>query len=266
MVFESSHRNKGLNATEVESEGQLSENLTSQGDTFKAQLVKGLDLKFKLPFRALLQGATGAGKSSLILNIVKQYDKFFNKKFQNIAYFYPINGLTESRRKYIEELREYLGHLEIQEGLPNINDVLKAEGETLLFIEDLYFEASNSYDFLQLVIHGSHHANTSFFITTQNLYFQGKYQKTLMRNYSDFILFGGFSDYQVLKFLSRQLFDDKDFLANCMKWLKKNFKHQYERYLWIHLHLQNNSEHEDQFRVRANFLKTPIIFQSKNVS
>ena len=114
------------------------------------------------------------------------------------------------------------------------------------------------------MIHGSHHATTSVFVTTQNLYFQGKYQKTLTRNYSDFWLFSGLSDYQMLKFLSKQLLDDKDFLLNCVKWLKKHFKHQYERYIWVHLHMQTKSENEDLFRVRANFLKTPIIFQPKN--
>ena len=263
MVFESARKQEKGSLGLEESQ---SSDLSVQSDELKAKIVKKLDLKFKLPFRTLVHGPTCVGKSRLILNIIKQYDKFFNKRFDHVGYFYPVGGMTESRREYIDQLREHIGHLEIQEGLPKTEDVLKADGEKLLFIEDLYFEASNSYDFLQLMIHGSHHANTSFFITTQNLYFQGKYQKSLMRNYSDFILFAGLSDYQILKILSRQIFDDKDFLANCMKWLKKRFQHQYERYIWVHLHMRTDSEHEDQFRVRANFLKTPIIFQSKNIA
>lgn len=264
MVFESAQKERQLGADGVAShDGQLETD--SSGD-LKADMVENLDLKFKLPFRCLVQGSTCAGKSTLILNMMKQFDRFFPKKFDHAAYFYPVNGMTESRRKYVEELRECLPGMETQEGLPRTEDILKSDGEKLLVIDDLYFEASNSHDFLQLVIHGSHHANTSLFITTQNLYFQGKYQKSLMRNYSEFLLFGGLSDYQVLKFLSRQIFDDKDFLVDCMKWLKKHFKHQYERYLWIHLHMQTSSEHDDKFRVRANFLNTPIVFQSKNIA
>ena len=258
MVFETAKKNLEKNLK--------NDQIISPDTDLKAEIVKGLDLRFKLPFRCLVQGSTCAGKSTLILNIIKQFDRFFPKKFDHTAYFYPVNGLTDSRKKYIEDLREHLEYLEIQEGLPKTSDMLAVFGTKMIIIDDLYFEASQSYDFLQLLIHGSHHGNTSLFITTQNLYFQGKYQKSLMRQYSDYLIFGGLSDYQLLKFLSKQIFDDKDFLVNCMKWLKTQFKYQYERYVWINLHMQTNSEEEDKFRVRANFLKTPIILQSKNIA
>ena len=108
---------------------------SAQSDTaLNVDVINDLDLKFKLPFRCIVQGSTCTGKSTLILNALKQFDRFFPEKFDYVAYFYPVNGLTESRQKYVEELRDVLDYLEIQEGLPRIEDVLRCRGNKLLIV------------------------------------------------------------------------------------------------------------------------------------
>ena len=173
--------------------------------------------------------------------------------------------MTESRQNYIHQLRNIFPNLEIQEDLPKLDHILRTDGKKLLIIDDLYFEAINSKEFLNLTIHGSSHGNCSYFLTTQNIFHQGKYQKSIQRQWTDVFTFPGLGDYQVLGFLSKQIFNDRSFLMDCVKWLKKNFKKQYERCLWISMNVQQH-DMEDDFRVRANFLSKPVLlFKQKDI-
>ena len=224
-------------------------------------------VKFTLthPFRCLVSGSTGAGKSTLVLEMFRNYDSFFDVEFDHVIYFHPEEEatMTESRKSYIGKLEEAAPNLIVVEGLPKTEEVLDTPGKKLLVIDDLFYHAANSFDFLMMAIHVSRHSSTSFILTSQNLYFPSKYRVTLTRQISDYILFPGLVDKSVLHSLSKQLFDDRKFLAECTEWLKKRFKYQYQRCIWIDLNVLNQSM-EDDLRVRANIVaRNPLIVFQK---
>ena len=81
---------------------------------------------------------------------------------------------------------------------------------------------------------------------------------------TDFIIWPYIGDHATLNYLSSQIHGDRGFLPSCMKWLKKNIKNPYERYIWISLNISDKTPEE--YRIRANFVKENpiIIFQSKD--
>ena len=225
-----------------------------------------LSFTFTHIFRCLLVGPSSSGKSTLLLKIFKNMHNFLPQKYELIVYCYPARGMTEIRKQYVSELEKFVPELETHEGLPSNEDIMNAEGLKLLIIDDLYYEAVNSFDFMNFCIHGSHMSNTSFFMTCQNLYINSKYKSTIIRQITDFIIYPFVGDHLMLSHLSKQLTGDSKFLPRCMEWLKENFKDPYERVIWLNLNVANKTM-PDQFRIRSNFLSSPIIaFQKVKTS
>ena len=134
-------------------------------DPYKSYNIDAKYLGLLPPFRALVQGPSSSGKSTLILNILKNKEKMFpGYIFDKVAYCYPENAMTDSRQNYVAELEKIFPQIETHEGMPSSKDVLKATGKKLLIIDDLYMDAANSYDFQQILLHGSHHNDCSLFI------------------------------------------------------------------------------------------------------
>ena len=224
--------------------------------------------KFVLPCRTILSGPSNSGKSQTILSIMKNFNKFFTEEFDYVIFFHTEqDGLAESRKNYIEELKKHLPDLIVVEGLPATNKIAKLDGKKCLILEDMFQQLADSHDFVNLCTAGSHHADISFFMTTQNFYWPSKNRVTILRQATDLIIFPGILDKSILHTLSRQLFEDRNFLVGCFEWLKKRYKEQYKRAIWIDLNCLNY-EMEDNMRVRANFIeRNPmILFQNNNIS
>ena len=216
--------------------------------------------KFVLPCRVIISGPSLCGKSQLILDIFKNYDRFFSEKFDYVIYYYPEqDGLIEARQAYIRQLKEYVPDLVTVEGLPSTSRIARLDGTKAIILDDLFQQLADHQDFVNLCTAGSHHANISFFLTTQNIYWPGRHRVTIMRQCSDLILFPGILDKSILYTLGRQLFENRHFLVHCFDWLKKYFKKQYLRVLWIDLNVLNY-DIEDNMRVRGNFIdRNPMI-------
>ena len=221
--------------------------------------------KFTLPCRVILSGPSMSGKSSMMLEFMKNYDTFFDKKFDYIIYFYPEQeGLASSRNAYISQLKEHVPDLIAIEGVPSMGKIAQLEGSKCLFLDDMFQILADSKDFVQLCTAGSHHANISFFVTTQNLYWSSQHRVTILRQMTDLIIFPGILDKSVLHTLSRQLFEDRQFLVHCFEWLHKYFKPQFRRALWIDMNCLNY-DMDDSMRVRGNFVqRNPLILFSAN--
>ena len=221
--------------------------------------------KFALPCRVILSGPSMSGKSSMLLEFMKNYDTFFNKKFDYIIYFYPEqDGLARSRHAYINQLREHVPDLIAIEGTPSVNKIAQLDGSKCLFLDDMFQILADSQDFVHLCTAGSHHADISFFVTTQNLYWSSQHRVTILRQMTDLIIFPGILDKSVLHTLSRQLFEDRQFLVHCFEWLRTYFKPQYRRALWIDMNCLNY-DMDDSMRVRGNFVhRDPLILFSTN--
>ena len=157
-----------------------------------------LKLQFTHIFRCLLVGPSGTGKSETIKHILKENQKFFTEKYDFICYFYPNQGLSPMRRKYLKELISLVPKLEVYEGIPKCSDVLPHRGSKLFILEDLYYQALNDFDFMEFCIQGSHQSNTSFFMTCQNLYQNSRYKSSIIRQMTDFIIWPYIGDHATL--------------------------------------------------------------------
>ena len=221
-----------------------------------------LEFKFTHIFRCLLIAPSGSGKSQTILNIMKRMGSFFTQKYDFICYFYPMHSMSPTRKMYIKELLKHIPSLEVYEGLPLCSDVLPQSGSKLFLLDDLYYEAIDSNDFMNFCIQGSHQSDTSFFLTCQNLYQNSKYKASIFRQITDFIIWPFVGDHSMLAYLSSQLQGDRKFLPACMEWIKKNIANPHERYLWIALNIADNTD--DKYRIRANFINNDpaIVFEN----
>ena len=225
-----------------------------------------IKFQFEHVFRCLVVGPSNAGKSTLILQILQNSDRFFSRKFDHVIYFVPHGSMTSDREKYVDKLRECVPHLEVVEGLPDSKRIMLLDGHKLLYIDDLFYSACNSYDFMNLAVMASHHGNASLFLTSQNLYFPSRFRMTIQRQFNHWIIFSMISDRGMLANLSKQLLDKRDFLPKCMDWFKGQdmFKASYLRYVWIDLN-SSNVNMPDELRIRTNIIGGPmIIFQDKN--
>ena len=230
-------------------------------------LPEKVQFKFESVFRCLVVGPSNAGKSTLILEIFRNSEKNFSRTFDHVIYFIPSESLTSDRQEYIDKLRECVPHLEVVEGLPDSKTILALSGHKILYIDDLFYSACDSFDFMNLAVMASHHGNASLFLTSQNLYFPSRFRMTIQRQFNHWIIFSMISDRTMLANLSKQLLDKRDFLPKCMDWFKSQdmFKPSYSRYVWIDLN-SSNSDMPDELRVRTNIIKGPmVIFQDRDV-
>lgn len=79
---------------------------------------------FQNPFILGIAGPTLCGKSSFILNILKNQESLMTTKFSRIVYRLPVTDLhSENRQKFIASLREVVPTIDIETGLPTASDV-----------------------------------------------------------------------------------------------------------------------------------------------
>ena len=237
----------------------------TNGTVLHSMLPSQIRFQFDHVFRCLVVGPSNAGKSTLILQILRNSDKFFTRKFDHVIYFIPYESMTADRETYVQKLRECVPNLEVIEGLPDSKRIMSLDGHKLLYIDDLFYSACNSYDFMNLAVMASHHGNASLFLTSQNLYFPSRFRMTIQRQFNHWIIFSMISDRAMLANLSKQLLDKRDFLPKCMDWFRDQnlFKASYLRYVWIDLN-SSNVHMPDELRIRTNIIRGPIIILQEN--
>ena len=216
-------------------------------------------LGFTCPFRLLVTGSTSCGKSRLIAQLLQHRARLFDRDFVSISYYYPTNSRTPSRSIYIEGLVESCPDLRVREGFPNIDELAQEEveagGHRLIVVDDLYSVAVNHEGFEHLLQIHSHHSRISLICTSQNTFQQGRSSVSILRNYSDFIVFDSLQQRQALALLGRQLFPGHGWLlTQAMAWLRNHLAagRPDQRYLWVDCH--PSSTLPDFLRVRSRLI------------
>jgi hypothetical protein len=228
------------------------------------------ETSFKVPFRMLVCGSTGAGKSTFILKMVQLRDKMFDHQFSSIVYSYPEN-ISPDHNSFIDELKSVFEDLETCPGLPDFNELGFHHGQKLVILDDQILKIVNNADLFHAITVASNHLNISIIITSQNLFVQGKYSKTLLRNMSDKVMFRDKGDGQWLSTFSKQMFPNHpQFLTNVMDFVTANFISPYEHYIVID---NNPKSHVDNsMLVRTHIFPDdisgkiePLYFSPNNV-
>ena len=119
-------------------------------------------------------GPAGSGKTQLIGRMICNQEKIFRPVFDKILYVYK--HYQQPDRQLEAECLANKVDLQLNQGLEwnavERGEILKQR--TLVVIDDLYDEAANSKEFLDLVIAGRHH-NVHLMVLRHNLFQQSKY-------------------------------------------------------------------------------------------
>ena len=200
------------------------------------------DLKLQKPFRLIIAGGSGCGKSQFCKQLVDE--NFFQSDFDRIIYNYP---------DYLDETDiEFKSLVEYRPGLADQTFLSSLRKNTLLIIDDLALEVSKSVAINNLFSVEARKRNISVILITQNIYQRGDYFRNIRLNATGFALFKFFSAFDVNKRVMR------DFGLNTIpeKLMEKIYKEKY-KYIFLDLHPNSQSEFG---RARSNIFSVPEIY------
>ncbi len=192
--------------------------------------------KIACPSRLVISGPTMSGKSTFALKLVQFRNDVYDSSFERIVYALPQSSI-HLHQDFIAKLRQAFQHIEICEGLPDVEELyLTADKNShkLLILDDLMTKVFSSTKMLELITSTSHHCNISVVIICQSLFLPAKHRLTLIRNCSEKVLFHDKVDQNQLQILSRHIFPSRpNFLKECFNILFDITLKQELRYLLI---------------------------------
>ena len=131
------------------------------------------------PFRLIVGGPSGAGKTELVKQIVD--NEMYTSTLHNIVYCYP---------GYLEEVpTEFEQTVHYNPGLPSKDYIRALPGGSLLIFDDMMMDCCDNDDIGILFTVIARKRNISVILMTQNVYQQGKVFRTLRLNATHLALF-----------------------------------------------------------------------------
>ena len=89
-----------------------------------------------------------------------------------------------------DEMKRTVSNINFIEGLPDdVNSYFDPRQHSLLVIDDLSQELTDSIQLVNLFTKGSHHLNLSVIFICQNMFLQGKFTRTMSLNTHYFVVF-----------------------------------------------------------------------------
>jgi hypothetical protein len=162
------------------------------------------DVLFKVGARVLLSGASGAGKTKFLMNVIRRRADLFEV---------PPTRLLYASKMTLQQIRE-LGFLDRQtygmvdfiEEVPP--DEYTFQPYTLLVLDDLLSGSdvdSVAEKMLAYFCRRAHHEKIYCFVTVQNLYTASKHFRTLSLNANYLVLFKSHRNLAQIRFLAQQI-------------------------------------------------------------
>jgi len=152
-----------------------------------------MDVRFSHPSTFLIAGPTCSGKTFFVRRMLQYLSKLFTPVPEKVVWLYG---------EYQSFFRDYPSVV-FEEGLSFL-DRFTPGPRTLLIIDDLLHETTDQV--AQLFTKGCHHKNVSVIYLSQNLFHQGKQQRTISLNAHYLIVFKNPRDSSQIQHLARQMF------------------------------------------------------------
>jgi hypothetical protein len=147
----------------------------------------------------MVSGPTGSGKTSLVVDLIKDFKNTMtiNKDQIRVLYCYSVwQPLYDVKYSPDVEVIYHLGFCQ---------DFLDHKPD-LIVVDDLMLELSKDKGLVELFTRTSHHNNVSIMFLTQNLFFQSKEMRTISLNCHYIILLKNPRDKLQVMTLGRQIF------------------------------------------------------------
>lgn len=218
--------------------------MLSSQETLETQIA------FKAPFSCQLSGASQSGKTSLLINILKNREALIDKPPSRIVYCYSV---FQEAYRALEPM-----NVEFVEGLPNLNEFYP-EVDNMIILDDLMIECEKNKDIQNLFTVHSHHKNISVFIMTQNLFSKGPCARTISLNCRYLIVFNNPRDASQIRTLSQQMFPDRP------AFLTQAYRDAIDSSAYGYIFLDNTQATPTKYRVQTNILpnETRIFYRYK---
>ena len=161
---------------------------------------KEFDARLKCPFNMILSGPSPSGKSTFIINLLKQAYNLLDTKIDYIVWF--------AGQKTNMNLHTFFPHiLQVVEELPTdtFNEYILPDKHGVFVIDDMLSEASSSKAVMNLFIKVGHHNNITVILCLQDLFYNGKERKTFVRNAHYLVIFRNPLDYSIIYALGQKV-------------------------------------------------------------
>jgi len=125
-----------------------------------------MSLKVKNPISFLVSGASGAGKTYWIFQLINNLEKVIVSEITKVYYFYTI---------WQDKFDEYINKVEFIQRMPDL-EALKNARRSLVILDDLCMKILRSYQKFTIY---SHHYNFTVIDTVQNVFHKSHRQISL---------------------------------------------------------------------------------------
>jgi hypothetical protein len=153
--------------------------------------------QFRHPTTGVIVGRSQAGKSSLVLNIIKNKDYLFDKKIHVIIYIY---------QHWQKEFDDFKDGVIFVKDIPHDWDQSK---NTLLICDDFQLNKEMMKEICDIFLRRASHGNASCFYIAHSLVFNDQYFRLICTNAQFYILFKAIRNSHQITLLGKQIFGNK---------------------------------------------------------
>ena len=196
------------------------------------------------PFTCMVAGMTGSGKTVWVQSLLQQAQTVIDQPPERIIWCY-----SQWQNAYTQLLM-MIPTIEFVKGIPESleNDTyLDVNIHNLIVIDDQMIEAGKDNRIVNLFTKGSHHRNLSVIYIVQNLFHQGKGNRSISLNSHYLVLFKNPQDKLQILTLAKQMYPSET------AWFIKEYEEAVRRpYGYLFVDLRPTTP--DRCRLRTNVL------------
>ena len=196
------------------------------------------------PFTCMVAGMTGSGKTVWVQSLLQQAQTVIDQPLERIIWCY-----SQWQPAYTQLLM-MIPTIEFVKGIPESleNDsYLDVNKRNLIVIDDQMIEAGKDNRIVNLFTKGSHHRNQSVIYIVQNLFHQGKGNRSISLNSHYMVLFKNPRDKLQILTLAKQMYPSET------AWFIKEYEEAVRRpYGYLFVDLRPTTP--DRCRLRTNVL------------
>jgi hypothetical protein len=203
-----------------------------------------------------------AGKSSMVLEMLKFRKQLFTTEFSKIIYCVPERHL-DNQRQFLTSLTRVCPEVEIRGGQVNYGDIRGTTLPKLIVFDD--YQLSMNTELLDTIFsQDSHHYSTSCILVLHD-YFQSKTTRTLYRSVNYRFIFNDIGNQRYIQTISMQTLANPMLLTTAFVKLERYCPNLRFQCLLLDSHPMSPLK---QFSVRGNFLPDkdgkvrPLLFKT----